>query len=154
MKTRHIPAVIAHDPWFVVSNWWKMLSHTFRGSSLRSVLGLESDHKVFERYRNIRSAERAYSVINCCGCLTAIHCAGMLNWLYKSNRFLSCSQALNLTKKSPASLIGRAAYWKSATRPAKTLPQIRFTIFASRSGVAAPWPMDFSRSIPIPAGSR
>ena len=60
MKTRHIPAVIAHDPWFVVSNWWKMLSHTFRGSSLRSVLGLESDHKVFERYCNIRSAERAY----------------------------------------------------------------------------------------------
>jgi hypothetical protein len=37
-----------------------MLSHTFRGSSLRSVLGLESDHKVFERYCNIRSAERAY----------------------------------------------------------------------------------------------
>jgi len=60
MKTRHIPAVIAHDPGFVFRNWWKMLSHTFRGSSLRSMLGLESDRKVFERYCNIRNAERAY----------------------------------------------------------------------------------------------
>jgi anaerobic magnesium-protoporphyrin IX monomethyl ester cyclase len=60
MKTRHIPAVIAHDPGFVFRNWWKMLSHTFRGSSLRSVLGLESSQRVFERYCNIRSAERAY----------------------------------------------------------------------------------------------
>lgn len=60
MKTRHMPAVIAHDPRFVLRNWWKMLTHTFRGSSLRSVLGLESDRKVFERYCSIRSAERAY----------------------------------------------------------------------------------------------
>ncbi len=60
MKTRHIPAVIAHDPLFVLQNWWKMLTHTFRGSSLKSMLGLESDRKVFERYRQIRSAERAY----------------------------------------------------------------------------------------------
>ncbi len=60
MKTRHMPAVIAHDPAFVLRNWWKMLSHTFRGSSLKSILGLESDRKVFERYRSIRSAERAY----------------------------------------------------------------------------------------------
>jgi hypothetical protein len=37
-----------------------MLSHTFRGSSIKSVLGLESDRKVFERYRAIRSAERVY----------------------------------------------------------------------------------------------
>ena len=60
MKTRHIPAVIAHDPIFVLRNWWKMLSHTFRGSSLRSALGLESDRKVFERYKSLRSSERAY----------------------------------------------------------------------------------------------
>ena len=60
MKTRHIPAVIAHDPGFVFRNWWKMLAHTFRGSSWKSVLGLESDRKVFERYRGIRSAERVY----------------------------------------------------------------------------------------------
>lgn len=60
MKVRHMPAVIAHDPMFVFRNWWKMLSHTFRGSSIKSVLGLESDRKVFERYRAIRSAERVY----------------------------------------------------------------------------------------------
>ena len=60
MKTRHMPAVMAHDPLFVFRNWWKMLSHTFRGSSIKSVLGLESDRKVFERYKSLRSAERVY----------------------------------------------------------------------------------------------
>jgi anaerobic magnesium-protoporphyrin IX monomethyl ester cyclase len=60
MKTRHIPAVIAHEPLFVLRNWWKMLAHTFRGSSIKSMLGFESDRKVFERYRSLRSAERAY----------------------------------------------------------------------------------------------
>ena len=60
MKTRHIPAVIAHEPLFVLRNWWKMLSHTFRGTSIKSALGLESDRKVFERYRGLRSGERAY----------------------------------------------------------------------------------------------
>jgi len=60
MKTRHMPAVIAHDPMFVLRNWWKMFAHTFRGSSVRSMLGLESDRKVFERYREIRRAERVY----------------------------------------------------------------------------------------------
>ncbi len=60
MKTRHIPAVIAHEPLFVLRNWWKMLTHTFRGSSLRSVLGLEDGRKVFRRYRHIRDAERVY----------------------------------------------------------------------------------------------
>ena len=62
MKTRHMPAVIAHEPLFVLRNWWKMLSHTFRGSRFDPCLGLESDRKVFERYRNLRSAERVYSV--------------------------------------------------------------------------------------------
>jgi anaerobic magnesium-protoporphyrin IX monomethyl ester cyclase len=37
-----------------------MLQHTFRGSSIRSLLGLESEEKVFERYREIRRAEREY----------------------------------------------------------------------------------------------
>ena len=60
MKTRHIPAVMAHDPLFVLNNWWKMLTHTFRGTSFKSFLGLESDQQVFQRYRNIRSAERVY----------------------------------------------------------------------------------------------
>jgi radical SAM superfamily enzyme YgiQ (UPF0313 family) len=60
MKTAHIPAVIAKEPWFVLRYWRRMLMHTFRGSSLRSMLGLESDRKVFERYRAIRAQERVY----------------------------------------------------------------------------------------------
>lgn len=60
MKVRHLPAVMAHDPWFVARNWWKMLQHTFRGSSVRSVLGLESERRAFERYRELRRAERVY----------------------------------------------------------------------------------------------
>jgi anaerobic magnesium-protoporphyrin IX monomethyl ester cyclase len=60
MKTHHIPAVFRHDPWFVVTHAPKMLAHTFRGSSFRSVFGLEDDRKAFERYRAIRRAEREY----------------------------------------------------------------------------------------------
>ena len=48
MKTRHIPAVMAHEPLFVLRNWWKMLAHTFRGTSIKSLLGLESDQRVFQ----------------------------------------------------------------------------------------------------------
>jgi hypothetical protein len=36
-----------------------MLAHTFAGSSLRSVLGLEDERAVFESYRQRRRAERA-----------------------------------------------------------------------------------------------
>ena len=60
MKFRHIPVALRHDPGFVVFRGWRMLWHTFRGSSIRSMLGLESDRKVFERYREIRRAEREY----------------------------------------------------------------------------------------------
>jgi len=60
MKTAHMPAVISKEPWFAFKNWPQMLMHTFRGSSLRSMLGLESDRKVFQRYRAIRAQERVY----------------------------------------------------------------------------------------------
>jgi anaerobic magnesium-protoporphyrin IX monomethyl ester cyclase len=60
MKTHHVPAVFRHDPWFVLTHSPKMLAHTFRGSSIRSALGLEDERKVFERYRAIRKAEREY----------------------------------------------------------------------------------------------
>src|SRR4051812_35036114 len=60
MKVRHIPAVLRHDPWFVIAHAPQMLRHTFRGSSLRSWVGLESDRAVFNRYRAIRKAEQAY----------------------------------------------------------------------------------------------
>jgi radical SAM superfamily enzyme YgiQ (UPF0313 family) len=60
MKVQHIPVALKHDPRFVLFSGWKMLLHTFRGSSIRSALGLESDKKVFARYRAIRQAEREY----------------------------------------------------------------------------------------------
>ena len=60
MKLHHIPAALRHDPGFVLFRGWKMLLHTFRGSSVRSALGLENEKKVFERYRAIRRAEREY----------------------------------------------------------------------------------------------
>src|SRR5207302_9506312 len=60
MKTHHIPAVFRHDPWFVLTHSGKMLAHTFRGSSVRSALGLEDERKAFQRYRAIRRAEREY----------------------------------------------------------------------------------------------
>jgi anaerobic magnesium-protoporphyrin IX monomethyl ester cyclase len=60
MKTHHVPAVFRHDPWFVLTHSPKMLAHTFRGSTIRSALGLEDDRKVFERYKAIRKAERQY----------------------------------------------------------------------------------------------
>jgi radical SAM superfamily enzyme YgiQ (UPF0313 family) len=60
MKTRHVPAVFRHDPWFVLTHSPKMLAHTFRGSSIRSALGLEDERKVFARYKTIREAERQY----------------------------------------------------------------------------------------------
>lgn len=60
MKLQHIPVALRHDPGFVLFRGWKTLFHTFRGSSIRSVLGLESENKVFERYQAIRKAEREY----------------------------------------------------------------------------------------------
>ncbi len=60
MKVQHIPAALRHDPTFVLFKGWKLFFHTFRGSSLRSLLGLESQREVFERYRQIRRGEREY----------------------------------------------------------------------------------------------
>jgi anaerobic magnesium-protoporphyrin IX monomethyl ester cyclase len=60
MKVRHLPAVLRHDPWFVLRNGRRMLAHTFRGTTWRSALGLESSGVVFKRYRALRAAERNY----------------------------------------------------------------------------------------------
>jgi radical SAM superfamily enzyme YgiQ (UPF0313 family) len=60
MKLRHFWPVMAHSPAFVLRHGPRMLAHTLRGSTLRSMLGLESDRAVFERYRAIRRAEREY----------------------------------------------------------------------------------------------
>ena len=61
MKLKHMPAALRHSPWFVLKNAPKMMRHTFAGSSLRSILGLESDRVVFDRYRAIRREQRAHS---------------------------------------------------------------------------------------------
>jgi radical SAM superfamily enzyme YgiQ (UPF0313 family) len=60
MKLRHIWPVLMHDPLYVVRHWLEMMAFTFRGSSWRSALGLESDRTVFARYKDIRRAERQY----------------------------------------------------------------------------------------------
>jgi anaerobic magnesium-protoporphyrin IX monomethyl ester cyclase len=60
MKLRHFWPVLAHDPLFVLRHGPAMLAHTFRGSTVRSALGLESERAVFERYQRIRRAERDY----------------------------------------------------------------------------------------------
>ncbi|HEX2455436.1 MAG TPA: radical SAM protein [Vicinamibacterales bacterium] len=60
MKLKHFWPVLAHRPGFVARHGLAMLRHTFRGSSLRSILGLESDRAVFQRYQDIRRQEREY----------------------------------------------------------------------------------------------
>lgn len=60
MKLRHMPAAFRHDPWFIIRHAPEMLAHTFRGCTLRSVLGLEDNRKAFQRYKAIRSQERVY----------------------------------------------------------------------------------------------
>jgi anaerobic magnesium-protoporphyrin IX monomethyl ester cyclase len=60
MKVRHMPAAFLHHPWFILRHAHEMLAHTFRGCSLRSVLGWEDDRKAFARYKAMRRKERAY----------------------------------------------------------------------------------------------
>jgi anaerobic magnesium-protoporphyrin IX monomethyl ester cyclase len=60
MKVRHMPAALRHDPWFIMRNAPQMLAHTFRGCTLRSMMGLEDDRKAFARYKVIRRQERDY----------------------------------------------------------------------------------------------
>ena len=60
MKLKHFWPVLTHRPGFVARHGLAMLRHTFRGSSLRSILGLETDRDVFQRYQAIRRQEREY----------------------------------------------------------------------------------------------
>jgi anaerobic magnesium-protoporphyrin IX monomethyl ester cyclase len=60
MKVRHMPEAFRHDPAFVLRNGRRMFAHTFRGSTWRSMLGLESERAAFHRYREIRRREREY----------------------------------------------------------------------------------------------
>ena len=60
MKTRHMPAAFRHDPWFIVRNAARMAAHTYRGSTLRTILGLEDERQAFMRYKELRGQERHY----------------------------------------------------------------------------------------------
>jgi radical SAM superfamily enzyme YgiQ (UPF0313 family) len=60
MKVRHMPTAVRHDPWFILRHGRKMLAHTFRGTTWRSLVGLETARDVFTRYRRIRERERSY----------------------------------------------------------------------------------------------
>jgi len=60
LKVRHMPGVLRWYPRFVLRHAGRMLAHTFRGSSWRSVMGLESDRDVFRRYKALRAREREY----------------------------------------------------------------------------------------------
>jgi radical SAM superfamily enzyme YgiQ (UPF0313 family) len=60
MKLGHFWPTLLHSPLFVLRHAPAMLAHTFRGSTLRSALGLEDDRQVFERYRRLRRQEREY----------------------------------------------------------------------------------------------
>jgi hypothetical protein len=60
MKLKHMPAAFAHDPLYVLRNAKKMFAHTFRGSTIRSFLGIEDERKAFDRFRAMREKERAY----------------------------------------------------------------------------------------------
>jgi anaerobic magnesium-protoporphyrin IX monomethyl ester cyclase len=60
MKVRHLPSVFRHYPRFVLRHAPEMCRHTFRGSSWRSLMGLEDERTVFRRYKQQRSREREY----------------------------------------------------------------------------------------------
>ena len=60
MKLRHFWPAVVHSPRFVLRHGYEMLRHTFRGSTWRSMLGLEAERTVFARYQSLRRAEREY----------------------------------------------------------------------------------------------
>jgi radical SAM superfamily enzyme YgiQ (UPF0313 family) len=60
MKVRHMPAAFRHDPMYVLKNAHRMFAHTFRGSTVKSFLGLEDEYNAFQRFREIRRREREY----------------------------------------------------------------------------------------------
>ena len=62
MKVRHMPAALLHSPGFVLRHGLSMLRHTFAGTTLRSLLGLEDEHVSFERFREVRRRERTAAV--------------------------------------------------------------------------------------------
>jgi radical SAM superfamily enzyme YgiQ (UPF0313 family) len=60
IKTRHMRAAFLHSPGYVLRHARRMFAHTFRGCTLRTLVGLEDERAAFRRYREIRRREREY----------------------------------------------------------------------------------------------
>jgi hypothetical protein len=58
MKVRHMPAAFLHSPRFVLRHGLQMLAHTFAGTNPRSLVGMEDERAVFDRYRQRRRRDR------------------------------------------------------------------------------------------------
>jgi anaerobic magnesium-protoporphyrin IX monomethyl ester cyclase len=58
MKVRHIPAAFLHSPGYVLRHGREMIRQTFTGTTLRSMLGLEDEYQVFQRFRDDRRRRR------------------------------------------------------------------------------------------------
>jgi SpoVK/Ycf46/Vps4 family AAA+-type ATPase len=60
MKLAHFPKAVWQSPGFVFRHGLKMLKHTFRGCTMRTLLGLENEREAFRRYCALRAQEREY----------------------------------------------------------------------------------------------
>jgi anaerobic magnesium-protoporphyrin IX monomethyl ester cyclase len=60
IKLRHVPVAVRHNPFFMMRNAFGILGHTFRGSSIKTLMGFEDEHRAFERYCALRIQERQY----------------------------------------------------------------------------------------------
>ena len=60
MKVQHFPIALWHDPIYVAKHARVMFQHTFRGSTWRTMLGLEDERDAFRRYRALRKVERDF----------------------------------------------------------------------------------------------
>jgi anaerobic magnesium-protoporphyrin IX monomethyl ester cyclase len=60
MKVRHGIAGVTFNPLFMLRQMPGLIAWNFRGSTLKTFLGLEDERKAFGRYRALRVAERRY----------------------------------------------------------------------------------------------
>jgi anaerobic magnesium-protoporphyrin IX monomethyl ester cyclase len=60
MKTRHFPKALWHDPLYVARHARQMFQHTFRGSTWKTMVGLEDEREAFRRYKKLREQERDF----------------------------------------------------------------------------------------------
>ena len=58
MKLSHMPVAFRRNPGFVLRHGLEMLQHTFTGTTVRSLVGLEDERAVFERFRDDRRRRR------------------------------------------------------------------------------------------------